>query len=289
MESTAKLKENLTMQLSEIEMLQSIFCNPGEIRIEEATVLDEMQRFVDGNSATEAPPYVDLTVNVRADSDKFELCANLSHEYPTTRPDLFVRNPSLDRRQHRELNRDLTEYVRGLEQEPCLYSAICWLQENGSKYKSGPSESGPSESAPETTEQSSESDQMVRLWIYSHHIYSKYKRREILNLAHGLQLTGFCLPGKPGIICVEGSSTDCGEWWSSIKAINWKRIFCKITEDCAEDGRKFADFREIAFQINGSRSNHMDMGELNRFLKAHQCQYVFKDLFGVEGRSNEDD
>jgi hypothetical protein len=46
-------------------------------------------------------------------------------------------------------------------------------------------------------------DGFSRYWIHSHHIYSKAKRRDLLALAQQYRLTGFCLPGKPGIICVE--------------------------------------------------------------------------------------
>ena len=44
-----------------------------------------------------------------------------------------------------------------------------------------------------------------RYWIYSHHIYSKIKRRNILDMSREYDVTGFCQPGKPGIICVEVS------------------------------------------------------------------------------------
>jgi hypothetical protein len=44
-----------------------------------------------------------------------------------------------------------------------------------------------------------------RYWIYSHHIYSRAKRRDLQQLALEHRLTGFCHPGKPGVICVEVS------------------------------------------------------------------------------------
>ena len=43
-----------------------------------------------------------------------------------------------------------------------------------------------------------------RMWIYSHHIYSKFKRRDIIAWANELTLNGFSMCGKPGMICVEG-------------------------------------------------------------------------------------
>ena len=39
----------------------------------------------------------------------------------------------------------------------------------------------------------------------SHHIYSKIKRKDLQGLASDLNLTGFVMPGKPGVICVEVS------------------------------------------------------------------------------------
>ena len=47
------------------------------------------------------------------------------------------------------------------------------------------------------------SGMFCRYWIYSHHIYSKIKRKNILDMSKEYDLSGFCLPGKPGIICVE--------------------------------------------------------------------------------------
>ena len=49
-------------------------------------------------------------------------------------------------------------------------------------------------------------DQFARYWIYSHHIYSKIKRKDMLDMAREYDVTGFCLPGKPGIICIEVGS-----------------------------------------------------------------------------------
>lgn len=40
---------------------------------------------------------------------------------------------------------------------------------------------------------------------YFHHIYNKNKRRDILQWAKELCLSGFSVPGKPGIVCVEGT------------------------------------------------------------------------------------
>ncbi|XP_044255132.1 RWD domain-containing protein 2A [Tribolium madens] len=274
----SKIKENLESQLSELETLQSMY-NPGELRVEDLNVLADINAFVDGRTS-DLPAYLDLTLNLSIDKQKFELCINLSHEYPDVEPDIFVRNHKLNKKQHATLNKDLTEYIASLDRMPCIFSAVTWLQDNAANYII----------VEEVDEQRIEKDEtLVRYWIYSHHIYSKSKRREILDLANTLNITGFCMPGKPGIICVEGTKSDCTEWWQTIKAMNWKRIFCKISEECKDSGESFLKFRtfeERVFQNCNVKCNHMNMGELFKFLEDHQCGYIFKDIFGVEAKAS---
>ncbi|XP_044747908.1 RWD domain-containing protein 2A [Coccinella septempunctata] len=275
---TEKLMSNLEIQLSELETLQSMFYNPGEIKVEDPITLFEIRSFIDKSSDL-LPSEIDLTINLDIDSSKFQLLIDLSHEYPEVAPSIFVRNEKLNRTQSGQLNKDIKEYMESLERgEPCIFSAICWLQENASKYV-------------ELSIEVKESDNKIeepprRLWIYSHHIYSKFKRKEILNQASNFNLNGFCLPGKPGIICVEGKTSDCNDWWQLIRSMPWKRIFCKVTEEFngEEDFLKFNKFEEIGFQNNSSRGTHMDVGELSKYLNQHNCSYIFKDLFGVEAK-----
>ncbi|KAJ3657615.1 hypothetical protein Zmor_009402 [Zophobas morio] len=275
----AKITQNLQVQLSELETLQSMYTRE-ELRVEDLNVLAHVNAFVEGR-IPDLPNYLDLTVNLLVDKQKFELCINLSHEYPDAEPDLYVRNHKLNKQQHAAINKDLTEFIGGLNRgEECIFSAISWLQDNAENYVV-------LEQVEEPTIEKNET--LVRYWIYSHHIYSKSKRKEILDLALKLNITGFCMPGKPGIICVEGTTSDCNEWWQEIKAMNWKRIFCKISEQCSEsseDFLKFRTFEERVFHNNNIKCNHMDMGELFKFLEDHQCGYIFKDIFGVEAKSN---
>lgn len=63
-----------------------------------------------------------------------------------------------------------------------------------------------------------------RYWIYSHHIYSKIKRREIIELAKENNITGFCLPGKPGIVCIEGSLVECDYWWQKVSLFDYEQF-----------------------------------------------------------------
>ncbi|XP_057653865.1 RWD domain-containing protein 2A isoform X2 [Diorhabda carinulata] len=279
--SPNQLRENLRIHLAELESLESVFCNPGELKIEDICTLADVKDFVD-DKTTIPPPYLDLTINLYIDNMKFELCATLPHKYPYSQPEIFVRNDKLNREQHVKINKDLNEFVAGQEKgEPCIFSATCWLKDHADEYLQIEQE--------QPSKKEERNEKFVRYWIYSHHIYSKTKRREILELAQELKVTGFCMPGKPGLICVEGSYSDVSEWWQTIKSMNWKKIFCKIVEDDKEEAGgnflKFNNFEEVAFQSNGVKCNHMDMGELYKFMKAHDLGYIFKEIF-VETKSS---
>ncbi|KAK9870804.1 hypothetical protein WA026_009764 [Henosepilachna vigintioctopunctata] len=248
------------------------------MKIEDAITFFEIRKFLeDANSFI--PSELDLTINLDIDSLKFQLYINLPQNYPEVPPVIFVRNEKLNRQQNGKLNKDIKEFLEhSSNQEPCIFSAICWLQDNASKYVDLLSE------VKEINENIEES--LSRLWIYSHHIYSKTKRREIISQAQAFNLNGFCMPGKPGVICVEGKTSNCNEWWQSIRSMPWKRIFCKVTEEYnnENDFLKFDKFEEVSFQTNSMRCNHMDIGELSKYLEKHRCSYIFKDLFGVEAK-----
>ena len=116
---------------------------------------------------------------------------------------------------------------------------------------------------------------------------SKTKRKNILDLAKENGLTGFCMPGKPGIVCLEGILDVCNDVWSVIKQWNWKKINVKFQEDPSPNQEKkeffkFEKFEEIGFVKGDTRDYHMDMGEFFKYLKEHQCEYMFKELFGIE-------
>ena len=139
------------------------------------------------------------------------------------------------------------------------------------------------------------SSRFLRLWIYSHHIYSKIKRKDILDLSNEFQLTGFCMPGKPGIICLEGTENNCNDAWSIIKSWNWKKINIRHQEvEKAEENeqsinvfRRFNDFQEIGFVKNSdTRDYHMDMSEFSKYLDQNNCLYMFKLLFGFDKQND---
>lgn len=136
------------------------------------------------------------------------------------------------------------------------------------------------------------SKHFCRLWLYMHHIYSKTKRRNILTCAGELDLTGFCLPGKPGVVCVEGTKQNTKEFYSILRSWNWKSITCRrreVDESCCDVSgcRKVEGFQELVLDTHGHRSPHMDMGQFLAYLREHKLDYMFKELFGVDGQAGQ--
>lgn len=205
------VEENLKIQLAEFEMIQSMYSNPKEIAIDKPDAIAELQDYCNGRGTT-LPPQLDFHVFLTIDGHKFDFNVNLPLEYPTHEPDIYIRNDSLARTVQHNLNDDMSRFISSLARdEMCILSAINWLQDNAMNYLEREAET-----ARPTTARHSELESWARLWIYSHHIYSKSKRRELLELAQEFHLTGFCLPGRPGIICYEGADSDCEECWNKV-------------------------------------------------------------------------
>lgn len=216
----------------------------------------------------------------------------LPHDYPHASPQLFARSNALDRQQQLQLNKDLTSYVTSFESgELCILTAVQWLRDNSSPYLRNSKLSCarmPGEKIAKTF--------FKRIWIYSHHIYRQELRKKIFDAAKKLDLTGFCLTGKPGIICVEGVKENCEEFWHIIRYPNWKHISCKHTDSAETEGngdnfRLFHTFEDLQFQAHGDyglrNDYHMDLGQFLEFLKAHQSEHIFQILFGVEGKCSD--
>ncbi|NXL48868.1 RWD2A protein, partial [Podilymbus podiceps] len=283
------VRECLELQLLELEMLLSMFPKKGEINLD-GDAVPRVQRYL-GNADGALPPRLEysIAIDVGEAKVKVELQVLLPHMYPHVAPQLFARSNALHRQQQLELNTRLTSHISSLDLgEVCVYEAVQWVEENSLPYL-------------ENSEMSSEraskevvvKETLHRMWIYSHHIYRQELRKKIFDCAKKLNLTGFCLTGKPGVICVEGLRENCEEFWHAIRYPNWKHISCKHVENVETEGsvdnlRLFHAFEDLQFQAHGDyglrNDYHMDLGQFLEFLKQHQSGHIFQILFGVEGK-----
>ncbi|XP_010194847.1 RWD domain-containing protein 2A isoform X2 [Colius striatus] len=282
------VKDCLELQLLELEMLLAMFPKRGEMKLDEDAV-PSVQRYL-RNPDGALPPRLEYSIAVDVGEAKVrvELQVLLPHRYPHMAPQLFARCNALHRQQQLQLNAGLTSHISSLDSgEPCVYAAVQWVKDNSLPYLAD------SQTSVESASEEVTKGTLHRMWIYSHHIYRQELRKKIFDSAKKLNLTGFCLTGKPGVICVEGLQENCEEFWRVIRYPNWKHISCKHVENVEAEGsvdnlRLFRAFEDLQFQAHGDyglrNDYHMDLGQFLEFLKQHQSGHVFQILFGVEGK-----
>ncbi|XP_067421732.1 RWD domain-containing protein 2B [Emydura macquarii macquarii] len=286
--------EEAEIQLSELDLLSSMFPDEDEFIVTDQLAVAELKDYVDNKTSEIPSSKVQFTLNVKleiADATmvEFSLCCALPLTYPAVLPEITVRSPSLSRAQQIQLNTDLKTYLkRNCNGEVCALNAREWVKDHAAAYIN---EELSSSSVMTSRTMKSEDVIFTRLWIYSHHIYNKHKRKNIVDWAKELSLSGFSMPGKPGVVCVEGSQSACEEFWSRLRKLTWRRILIRHREDISLDGsraemqkqRKFSSFEEKVFDAHGTRGNHMDLGQLYHFLDENGCADIFQMYFGVEG------
>ncbi|XP_040027079.2 RWD domain-containing protein 2B isoform X1 [Gasterosteus aculeatus] len=299
-------------QLAEIELLTSMFPSREELEISDQLALAELRVYVEGSASMETPPSSSRPQflikqqldHASTEKTEFVLACAYPSEYPRVLPEitvrifcLCIRCAGVSRAQQTELHTDLNAYlVENGQGEVCVLSAVDWVKDHLQVFINK------SSSAPTASKQESASpgpqEGFSRLWIYSHHIYNKTKRKNILEWSKELGLSGFSMPGKPGIVCVEGHHSACEEFWSRVKGLTWKKIMIRHREDISLDLtgehsgagesidslRKFTGFEEAMFDPHGNRGNHMDLGQLYQFLNEKGCSDIFQIYFGIEGR-----
>ncbi|XP_029964469.1 RWD domain-containing protein 2B [Salarias fasciatus] len=287
-------------QLAEIDLLTSMFPTVEELEITDQLALAELRDYVEGSAPADHPPpsRPQFTIKQKLEGVDFLVCCCYPSDYPNVvLPEITVRCCGLSRAQQTELHSRLGAYLtESCQGEVCVLAAVDWLKENLQDFLGKSSSAAPA--AQKTPGSPRPQEAFSRLWIYSHHIYNKSKRKNILEWSKELGLSGFSMPGKPGIVCVEGPQSACEEFWSRVKVLTWKKIMIRHREDVRLDQegdgsgtgqsidslRKFTGFEEAMFDPHGNRGNHMDLGQLYHFLNEKGCCDIFQIYFGIEGR-----
>uniref|UniRef100_UPI0037E703EE RWD domain-containing protein 2B isoform X2 n=1 Tax=Semicossyphus pulcher TaxID=241346 RepID=UPI0037E703EE len=287
-------------QLAEIELLTSMFPTQEELEITDQLALAELRDHVEGSDSAHCPPTSRLQFLIKQKLDTTDVILSCAYpsDYPRVLPEITVRCAGLSRAQQTQLHADLNIYLlENCQGEVCVLSAVDWVKDNLQLFINKSLSAAPNSKKESASPQPLEV--FSRLWIYSHHIYNKTKRKNILEWSKELGLSGFSMPGKPGIVCVEGPHSACEEFWSRVKVLTWKKIMIRHREDIpldhqGEDSsrtvesidslRKFTGFEEAMFDPHGNRGNHMDLGQLYQFLNEKGCCDVFQIYFGIEGR-----
>ncbi|KAJ9618453.1 hypothetical protein H2203_009050 [Taxawa tesnikishii (nom. ined.)] len=282
----------LELQLSTIDVLLSIFCLPGEIIQSDSTSVatETLRGYLD--DASQAPPplpqSLDFDLNVTVDpAHTLELRIKIplvgegegeGDEPPL--PVLSLRCPSwMSRKAHAEI-------VEGMpvDSPDGVILVVEYLKEASSKYLNAQEEKRKAFNG--TCAQG----ELVRVWFYLQSLSTRSKRDDMVNWAPGYGLTGFVLAGKPGILCLEGTSDNISAYMSEIKTRSWSDVPShqkKVSERFREEGptvkRVFQDMREVTGEISkgGHRGNRGEMGEVKKMFEDVGLGDVFADVLGL--------
>lgn len=275
------------MQLEESNLLASIFSKPGELIYYDPGVLADFNSFIEDQTFS-LRLKLDFGVQlIFSNNEKIEVRFDLPHLYPLKeKASVTIRSGLLTKEQERKIKNTIEDFIDSVNsyEEVYVFQIISWLQDNLENYLMVDDKMDSSESEDKKTVE------FERMWIYSHHIKSKTKRKNIVQSANDLDLSGFIRPGKPGVICVEGLKSNTSEFWKTIRSWNWYKISIRSSEvkskvdpDNLDSLRRWNGFREEMFDCDENDVERpMNMALFFKYLEKHNSGYMKKDLFGIE-------
>lgn len=188
-------KTCLEKQLDEIDLLSSIYCNPGEFKVLDYSTIPEISDYVKEKSSCLSSNLEFIVTITSEDNYKVEVRIELPHLYPLMEPPgITIKSNNYNRVQESAIKTLLQEFIETEcdKSDSYIFQIISWIQENLQRFSEltkGNNES--TNAAKKSSNKIHEIPELERLWIYSHHIKSKTKRKNILQTAKELALTGF--------------------------------------------------------------------------------------------------
>lgn len=106
------------------------------------------------------------------------------------------------------------------------------------------------------------------------------KRKNIASQGKSLELNGFFVSGKPGIIIVEGSRENCQKFWEIIVKYGWKKLVIRHREQSVDKNFiRLPSFKEICLSSTDGRT--IDYSDLKRLLCSMDLEYGFQTLLNL--------
>jgi hypothetical protein len=259
--------ELIELQIGQIQLLQAMY--PEDI-----TVDDDAQRMMDTLVMEDEPAFVErpsvpifLWVHIPADTPtprRLELSLDFPFFYegdqePQDPPKVRVRII-----QPPWLNRAVTNQVMaGLPEDEDLLGTIEHIKEATAQQLVQAVNNANSNTA-----STSATGPLVRVWFYFPSISTRSKRDDFIIHAPTYALTGFLYAGKPGLLCVEGTSTNIDAYMKYIKTESWGDIPAhhkKVSERYRESDnvqRVFTEMSEITDTVGERRGHRVNRGDM---------------------------
>eukprot|EP01018_Ginkgo_biloba_P004237 Gb_36948 [translate_table: standard] len=113
-----------------------------------------------------------------------------------------------------------------------------------------------------------------RVLVWFHHIKSLQKRKSILEWSKELNLGGYCKPGFPGIIVIEGEKCEVDTYLKQLQNLRWQAMSIRgEEEDEVPHGKEIDDMRH--FPKGVKEVDEHGMSELGHFCREANLEHLF--------------
>ncbi|RDW85686.1 hypothetical protein BP5796_04011 [Coleophoma crateriformis] len=277
----------LDSQLSILKLVSSMFSLPGELDIPTETA-EFLQRISTWDRSSEVPPFtipenLSFSVNLTLSIENSERSVQLMISAPlkSTEPNASEPDPlHYSIRQPAWMSKAEVGWLSSSMPEDDIFAAFEYIREEAPKcVKPAQDKAFPSNS-------SVKNDPIIRVWFYFPSLSTREKRDDLVNHAPGYELTGFVLAGKPGVLCLEGTSAHVDAYMKFIKTHSWgdipsyqKKVSEKYREEDEGLQRVFSNMQEITDSLGerrGERANRGDMKALEAWLMEKGLQGAFE-------------
>eukprot|EP00252_Welwitschia_mirabilis_P013882 TRINITY_DN3069_c0_g1_i2.p1 TRINITY_DN3069_c0_g1~~TRINITY_DN3069_c0_g1_i2.p1 ORF type:complete len:203 (+),score=40.48 TRINITY_DN3069_c0_g1_i2:131-739(+) len=126
----------------------------------------------------------------------------------------------------------------------------------------------------EATSSTCQSFCIKHVLIWFHHIKSLEKRKSILGWAKALNLGGYCKPGFPGIIVVEGEKRDVDVYVKQLQSLRWQAM--SVREEQEEEVLIESEVNNKRCFLNGMKElDENGMSDLGRLCREANLENLF--------------
>ncbi|KAL4794543.1 ubiquitin-conjugating enzyme/RWD-like protein [Aspergillus venezuelensis] len=282
--------EILESQISTIDLLSAMFPEESELDLDPSTTecMDKLRAWCEdpsGNPPSGIPSSILLAVHAPINESDKKIQLNISFSLHASDEELVTHEAppmTYSLRQPDFLSKADVAGLSSSMPRGDILAALEYIQEEAANLLDTPVKEPTSQL---TTDDSSTNDPLVRVWFYFPSLSTREKRNDMVNYGPDYGLTGFVLAGKPGVLCLEGTSRNIDAYMGFIKTHSWgdiPRHQKKVSERYREtEGveRIFGGMEEITDSLGergGQRANRGDMQALEAWLAARGLHGAFE-------------
>lgn len=272
-------KINLNRQLAEVEVLRSIYGGEGEFELtaQEEAILESLNYLGDGDDISKSF-YISFIVNLLSTEmggRHISVGFSMPHGYPEEQAvSVTVKcGGGVSRSEHEAINMGAREVAREhIGQEAILQvlqrvQEIALMTSNKNIKYSSDQDDGSISSVCKLLH-------IKRVLIWFHHIKSLQKRKSILEWGKELNLGGYCKPGFPGIIVIEGEKGRVDTYLKQLQNLRWQAMSIRgEEEEEVPHGKEIDDMRHFLTGIK--QLDEHGMSELGRFCREANLEHLF--------------